>query len=183
MRRHSGRDLARPEGAGQPAGLFFSGRSPVSLSSCRPRPVGAAMGWAAEGPGPAWGSLGLAAVILSSCFLLTQARRIDVTMDPPEPREGQDVTMTPGGTIDIFSVNWFRGTDTPHNRIFVYLPATGQENGPRFTGREKGRTDGSLTIRGLMLNDTGRFRSTSTSKSRSKSRSSSRSRSTSRFRF
>ncbi|XP_077192801.1 cell adhesion molecule CEACAM6-like [Paroedura picta] len=110
-----------------------------------------------RGSRSSWQAARLAAAVLSCCFLRTQARDIPVTVNPPQPEEGQEVTLTPGGSTDIFSCNWFRGEDLPPNRIFVYISSSGQENGPGYTGRETGGSDCSLHIRSLTLNDTGKY--------------------------
>ncbi|XP_077196865.1 cell adhesion molecule CEACAM5-like [Paroedura picta] len=127
----------------------------------RPPERSRGMGTQAAGPGsPPRGWLArrlLAAAVLSCCFLLTQAQDIPVTVNPPKPVEGQEVTLTPGGSPNIFSCNWFRGEDLPPNRIFVYLPSSEQENGPGYTGRETGGSNCSLHIRSLTLNDTGKY--------------------------
>ncbi|XP_077196862.1 cell adhesion molecule CEACAM18-like [Paroedura picta] len=127
----------------------------------RPPERSRGMGTQAAGPGsPPRGSLArrlLAAAVLSCCFLLTQAQDIPVTVNPPQPVEGQEVTLTPGGSPNIFTCNWFRGGDLPPNQIFVYLPSSEQENGPGYTGRETGGSNCSLHIRSLTLNDTGKY--------------------------
>ncbi|XP_054854920.1 carcinoembryonic antigen-related cell adhesion molecule 5-like [Eublepharis macularius] len=126
------------------------------------------MGRWAEGPCPAWGSPGkksswqaalLAAFILSSCFLLTQAKTISVTLNPLHPLEGQDVTLTPGGTSNFLLCRWFREGDAEKNRIFTYYPVPNpvQQDGPSSTGRETAGSNCSLSIRSLALKDTGNY--------------------------
>nr|XP_056703725.1 carcinoembryonic antigen-related cell adhesion molecule 1-like [Euleptes europaea] len=119
----------------------------------------------AEGPRPAGGSPGrrrswhaalLAAAILSSGFLLTQAQDIPVTPNPSWPVEGQDVTLTPGGVSNFILCSWFRGVNAEANRIFTCSPSSPDpQNGPGFIGRETAGPNCSLHIRNLMLNDTG----------------------------
>ncbi|XP_054854791.1 carcinoembryonic antigen-related cell adhesion molecule 16-like [Eublepharis macularius] len=106
-----------------------------------------------------WLAALLAASILSSCFLLTQAQDIHVTMEPSQPLEGQDVTLTPGGPPDFLVCTWYRGEEAGKKRIFTYIPSPNpmQQNGPASTGRETGGPGCSLHIRSLLLNDTGNY--------------------------
>ncbi|XP_044290676.1 carcinoembryonic antigen-related cell adhesion molecule 16-like [Varanus komodoensis] len=109
----------------------------------------------------------LAASILSSCFLLTRAQDgrpqvIPITWSPQYPTAGENVTLTPGGTLEkVVSCSWFRGTVTDvAKRILVYYvpPLTqGQVNGPSYTGRETVDLECSLHIQNLTLTDSGNY--------------------------
>uniref|UniRef100_A0A8D2KVI7 Immunoglobulin domain-containing protein n=1 Tax=Varanus komodoensis TaxID=61221 RepID=A0A8D2KVI7_VARKO len=105
--------------------------------------------------------------ILSSCFLLTRAQDgrpqvIPITWSPQYPTAGENVTLTPGGTLEkVVSCSWFRGTVTDvAKRILVYYvpPLTqGQVNGPSYTGRETVDLECSLHIQNLTLTDSGNY--------------------------
>ncbi|XP_015263420.1 PREDICTED: carcinoembryonic antigen-related cell adhesion molecule 16-like, partial [Gekko japonicus] len=115
--------------------------------------------WASPGRLSSWQAALLAATILSSCFRLTQAQEIPVTVEPAKPLEGQDVTLTPEGKPTFIACDWYRGEQAEPSRIFTYVPSSppDQQNGPGFTGRETGGPGCSLRIGNLMLNDTGDY--------------------------
>ncbi|KAL8219720.1 UNVERIFIED_CONTAM: hypothetical protein K2H54_031779 [Gekko kuhli] len=107
-----------------------------------------------------WPAALLAAAVLSSGFRLAPAQLIRVTAEPPQPLEGEGVTLSPGRELTFLLCNWFRGEVAEANRIFTYLSSLSppvQQNGPRFTGRETGGPGCSLHIGSLTLNDTGDY--------------------------
>ncbi|XP_048357130.1 carcinoembryonic antigen-related cell adhesion molecule 5-like isoform X1 [Sphaerodactylus townsendi] len=120
---------------------------------------------AAEEPWPARGSPGrwsswpaalLAASVLNSCFLLTQAQNISVELDPKWPLKGHTVTLTPAGKTEIITCTWFRDEQIESKEIFTYVPSISeQQNGPAFTGRETAGPNCSLAIKLLTFEDTG----------------------------
>ncbi|KAJ1133196.1 hypothetical protein NDU88_011493 [Pleurodeles waltl] len=70
---------------------------------------------------------------------------------------GETVTLTAPVTADILVFYWYRGTAaTESQRILSYIVSDpNQTNGPRHTGRESGRPDGSLRITDLRTSDSG----------------------------
>ncbi|XP_078507415.1 cell adhesion molecule CEACAM8-like isoform X2 [Lissotriton helveticus] len=72
---------------------------------------------------------------------------------------GETATLITTEPKDIFSVNWYKGTE-PNNmqQIIVYLGSTGKQTpGPKHTGRESVLKDGSLRITDLRTSDTGNY--------------------------
>ncbi|XP_053255251.1 uncharacterized protein LOC128419032 [Podarcis raffonei] len=120
--------------------------------------------WRPPGWRNCWRAALLAASILSSCFLLTQAKgekETVIKMDTEHPEGGGSVTFTPVD-LDVGNLNtfiWYRGETEETSRIFTYIlvPSRIQNNGPSFTERETGGLDSSLNIRDLWLNDSGLY--------------------------
>ncbi|XP_042294761.1 carcinoembryonic antigen-related cell adhesion molecule 4-like [Sceloporus undulatus] len=115
------------------------------------------------GHGRAWQMLPLIAFLLSSCLQLSQSHgghEIGVTLDPPEPVAGQNITLTPGGYLEGIGICfWLRGGGDEEHRILTYFPPPVfvQEDGPANTGRETAGKDCSLHIRELKAADTGNY--------------------------
>ncbi|KAL8219712.1 UNVERIFIED_CONTAM: hypothetical protein K2H54_031677 [Gekko kuhli] len=107
----------------------------------------------------AWGPLlGLAAIILNSCFLLARAQDIPVITKPSQPERGQNVTLTPGGKLNFVLCSWYRERQVETNRILTYVPSLHEQQlGPSFSGRETVGPGCFLHIRNLVLNDTGDY--------------------------
>ncbi|XP_063168549.1 carcinoembryonic antigen-related cell adhesion molecule 6-like isoform X2 [Candoia aspera] len=114
----------------------------------------------------AWPAGLLAASILSSSFLLTQAQQpttvynISVFMDPPEALEGQKINLTlTHAPAEFFLCNWYRGTEVKENLIVtIYLPPlTGNTFGSAYTNREIPGFGCSLLITNLHPNDSGNY--------------------------
>ncbi|KAL8219723.1 UNVERIFIED_CONTAM: hypothetical protein K2H54_031808 [Gekko kuhli] len=101
--------------------------------------------------------------LLTRAILTTVATTdvdIPVAVEPAQPLEGQDLTLTPGGKPIALQCSWYREQQAEPNRIFTYVPSLSppeQQNGPNFTGRETGGPGCSLHIRSLRLNDTGDY--------------------------
>ncbi|XP_063168410.1 carcinoembryonic antigen-related cell adhesion molecule 3-like [Candoia aspera] len=106
----------------------------------------------------------LAASILSSCLLLTQAQvtkyNIPVFMNPSNAIEGQRINLTLGyAPATFFLCNWYRGAESKENLIVtVYLPPlSGNVFGPAYTGREIPDPNCSLLIGNLNYDDSGTY--------------------------
>ncbi|XP_077192804.1 cell adhesion molecule CEACAM16-like [Paroedura picta] len=113
---------------------------------------------ASERPGLAWGSLGLAAAIMSSCILLAHAHGIRIAIKPGRPTIGNNITLIPGGNRDFAVCIWYRKDQEELNRIFTYDPSSHvQHPGSGYSGRETGGRDCSLHIRDVALNDSGTY--------------------------
>ncbi|XP_078507419.1 cell adhesion molecule CEACAM8-like isoform X2 [Lissotriton helveticus] len=72
---------------------------------------------------------------------------------------GDTATLITTEPKDIFSVNWFKGTESNKTQqIIVYLASTGKQTpGPKHTGRESVLPNGSLRITDLRTSDTGNY--------------------------
>ncbi|XP_077196863.1 pregnancy-specific beta-1-glycoprotein 7 [Paroedura picta] len=113
---------------------------------------------ASERPGLAWGSLGLAAAIMSSCILLAHAHGLRIAIKPPKPTIGNNVTLIPGGSPEFVVCIWYRKDQEELNRIFTYVPSGPvQHPGKGYSGRETGGRGCSLHIRDVALNDSGKY--------------------------
>ncbi|KAL8219717.1 UNVERIFIED_CONTAM: hypothetical protein K2H54_031742 [Gekko kuhli] len=96
--------------------------------------------------------------LMTELILRRSPEEILVAVEPSQPLEGQDVTLTPGGKPDFLVCSWYRGGKNEPNRIFTYIPSSHeQQYGTNFTGRETAGPGCSLHIRNLMLNDTGDY--------------------------
>ncbi|KAH0631667.1 hypothetical protein JD844_006113 [Phrynosoma platyrhinos] len=101
--------------------------------------------------------------VLTVNWQLTQSQgghEIGVTLDPPEPVAGKNITLIPGGYVeDIGICFWLRGRGDEKHRILTYFPPPLfiQEDGPAYTGRETIGEDCSMHIRELKAADTGNY--------------------------
>ncbi|XP_078509031.1 cell adhesion molecule CEACAM6-like [Lissotriton helveticus] len=75
---------------------------------------------------------------------------------------GENVTLLASASLSLLTFSWYRGpVVTPRELIFSYIVSTStQNNGPQYTGAERGRADGSLQIRDLLINHTGEYSAT-----------------------
>uniref|UniRef100_A0A8D0BGG5 Ig-like domain-containing protein n=1 Tax=Salvator merianae TaxID=96440 RepID=A0A8D0BGG5_SALMN len=113
------------------------------------------------------GSLGqatlLAVAIVCSCFLQTQAQgdTIPITLIPPNPIQGESITLRPEGVPEnLFSCSWFRAATTDSSqRIVTYYPSNPNASlkGPAYTWRETVNPDCSLLISNLSANYSGNY--------------------------
>uniref|UniRef100_A0A8D2JHV6 Immunoglobulin V-set domain-containing protein n=1 Tax=Varanus komodoensis TaxID=61221 RepID=A0A8D2JHV6_VARKO len=78
-----------------------------------------------------------------------------ITWTPHNPKEGQNVTLVPGGDLkSVIKCSWYRGK---RNQILTYqlLPLSEHRYGLAYTGRETINPDCSLHIVNLTHLDTG----------------------------
>ncbi|XP_053123629.1 uncharacterized protein LOC128332879 [Hemicordylus capensis] len=126
-----------------------------------------------------WQAAALAASILSSCFLLTQAKKrvisnIPITLSPLNPVSGQRVVFALGELVRRKSIcEWYRGSSDKENKILEYDFGLTQSSfsaihntlkgidsyikGDAHTGREKVSSNCSLYLDQLLLSDTGTY--------------------------
>ncbi|XP_075056518.1 cell adhesion molecule CEACAM6-like isoform X2 [Mixophyes fleayi] len=106
-----------------------------------------------------WQRLSLMTVLM--CIQVKQSWcQISITMQPLRPTVGGDVKFLVKTGPIIHIINWYRGSMT-YNRENILTHSPGSEfqptTGPRYTGRETVKDDGSMVISNLAMNYSGKY--------------------------